>query len=194
LAAVPGGWLSERIGYRNTTVFGLVMAIVGFVLIRLTWTITISDPAIVGQMMLIGVGIGLTFSPISTIVINSTRDDQRGVASALVIVLRLIGMTISVSSLTTFALQRVNFLVAAQFGVAGVDPIQYADTYARITVEVLGELGLVGAGVAILGLLPALLIYNRLPAAGDTPENQDKISQNGYAGEEKLAYTEEIRK
>ncbi|MBC8170317.1 MAG: MFS transporter, partial [Anaerolineae bacterium] len=38
LAAVPGGWLSERIGYRNTTVFGLLLAIVGFVLIRLTWT------------------------------------------------------------------------------------------------------------------------------------------------------------
>lgn len=194
LAAVPGGWLSERIGYRNTTAIGLLLAIAGFVMIRLTWTIEITDPIIIVQMVIIGIGIGLTFSPISTVVINSTHDDQRGVASALVIVLRLMGMTISVSSLTTFALQRVNYLVATQFGQASVDPGQYADTYARITVEVLGELGLIGAGVALLGLLPALLIYNRLPTGNDTPESQDKSSQNGYAGKEKLVYTEEVRK
>ena len=30
LAAIPGGWLSERLGYRAAVMFGLIVAIVGF--------------------------------------------------------------------------------------------------------------------------------------------------------------------
>ena len=30
LAAIPGGWLSERFGYRATVMFGLIVAIIGF--------------------------------------------------------------------------------------------------------------------------------------------------------------------
>src|SRR5207253_5285298 len=30
IAAVPGGWLAERLGYRTTVVLGLVVAIAGF--------------------------------------------------------------------------------------------------------------------------------------------------------------------
>src|SRR5690606_19884442 len=99
LAAIPGGWLSDRIGYRWTTVFGLGLALFGFLLVWQTWTFEVSETVIALEMAIIGVGLGLTFSPISTAVINSAKDAERGVASALVIILRLIGMIISVSSL-----------------------------------------------------------------------------------------------
>ncbi len=158
LAALPGGWLSDRIGYRLTTVLGLSMALVGFLLVWQTWNFEISEAIIALEMVIIGVGLGLTFSPISTAVINSAHDDERGVASALVIILRLIGMIISVSSLTTIALQRVNTLAAIAVGGAAVDPSQAVDTYARITVQVLGELGLIGAVMCGLALIPALLL------------------------------------
>jgi MFS family permease len=181
IAAVPGGWLSERIGIRNTTVIGLVMAIVGFMLIRLTWTIEISDVAIAAQMIVIGTGIGLTFSPISAAVINSARDDERGVASALVIVLRLIGMTLSVSSLTTFALQRVTYLVAIEQGTAALDPVVYADTYARVTVSVLGELGFIGAIVAGIALIPAMMMRNERSSGENLTGTKENFSQNGYS-------------
>jgi len=109
----------------------------------------------------VGIGIGLTFSPISAAVINAADDDERGVASALVLILRLVGMTLSVSTLTTYALQRVNFLVAAELGVdTVVDTSIYADTYARLTVEVLGELGLIGAVLALVAMLPAAMLRN----------------------------------
>ena len=65
------------------------------------------------EMALVGIGLGLTFSPISAAVINSADENRRGVASALVIILRLIGMTVAISSLTAVALQRVNVLAAA---------------------------------------------------------------------------------
>jgi MFS transporter, DHA2 family, triacylglyceride efflux pump len=159
LAAVPGGWLSDRIGYQRTTVIGLGLAIVGFGLIWRTWTIDLPDGSIALEMLLVGVGLGLTFSPISAAVINAADEDNRGVASALVIILRLIGMTIAVSSLTTLALQRVNLLASAQIAVTvpAPDPTQVAVIYADITASVLAELGLVGALVSAVALIPAFV-------------------------------------
>jgi MFS family permease len=169
LAAVPGGWLADRIGYQRTTMIGLGLAIVGFLLIWQTWHLEVADALIAGEMLLVGVGLGLTFSPISVAVINAADDDQRGVASAMVIIVRLVGMTLSVSSLTTLALQRVTGLAAIHFGNVGVDPYQYADTYARITVQVLGELGLLGALLCGLALIPAYYLRHQKtqPTGGD---------------------------
>ncbi len=170
LAAVPGGWLGDRVGFRATTLLGLGLAIVGYLLLWQTWTLATPDALIAAQMALIGVGLGLTFSPLSASVINAAPDSERGVASALVIILRLIGMTVSVSALTTIALQRVNALAAAQLG-GLVDPVQAANAYAEITVRVLGELGLVGAAACALALLPALRLARAAtpaPAAVET--------------------------
>lgn len=170
LAAVPGGWLGDRVGFRATTLLGLGLAVVGYLLLWQTWTLATPDALIAAQMALIGVGLGLTFSPLSASVINAAPDSERGVASALVIILRLIGMTVSVSALTTIALQRVNALAAAQLG-GLADPVQAANAYAEITVRVLGELGLVGAAACALALLPALRLGRAAtpaPAAVET--------------------------
>ena len=158
LAAVPGGWLSDRIGYRWTTAIGLVLAIIGFLAMWQTWTIEIPEAVIALEMAVVGIGLGLTFSPISASVINAARQAERGVASALVIILRLIGMTVSVSALTTISLQRVNTLAAVELGSAAGDPSLAVETYARVTVQVLAELGLVGAVMCVLALIPALLL------------------------------------
>lgn len=166
LAAVPGGWLGDRVGFRATTLLGLGLAVVGYLLLWQTWTLATPDALIAAQMALIGVGLGLTFSPLSASVINAAPDSERGVASALVIILRLIGMTVSVSALTTIALQRVNALAAAQLG-GLADPVQAANAYAEITVRVLGELGLVGAAACALALLPALRLGRTATPAAD---------------------------
>lgn len=155
LAAVPGGWLSDRIGYQKAAVIGLGLAAVGFLLIWQTWRLDLPDAVIALEMILVGVGLGLTFSPISAAVINSADEDHRGVASALVIILRLVGMTVAVSSLTTLALQRVAQLAALELGPTVVDPQQFVDVYANITVRVLAEMGLLGAVVCGLALIPA---------------------------------------
>jgi hypothetical protein len=177
LAAIPGGWLSDRIGYRWTTVLGLGTALTGFLLVWQTWNFEISETVIALEMAIIGVGLGLTFSPISTAVINSAKDAERGVASALVIILRLIGMIISVSSLTTIALQRVNTLAAQAVGGTVVDASQAVDTYARITVQVLGEMGLVGAVMCGLALIPALLLRREDDTGEAEPQPANVIDQ-----------------
>src|SRR5690606_34080036 len=81
LAAIPGGWLAERVGLRYAIIGGLALSLVGFALVWRTWTIDINNVMIGLQMALVGVGIGLTFSPVSTAIINSAYDEERGVAS-----------------------------------------------------------------------------------------------------------------
>ncbi len=158
LAAIPGGWLSERIGGQKTTLLGLGMAALGFLLIWQTWNVTVGNLLVAVEMALVGIGLGLTFSPISAAVINAVDENHRGVASALVIILRLIGMTVAVSSLTTLALQRVAYLASLQLGEVALDPQLATDIYIEVTVQVLGELGLLGALVCGVAMIPAFLM------------------------------------
>jgi MFS family permease len=157
VAAVGGGALSERIGVRTTTLIGLGMALVGFLWVWQTWEFGVSDALVAVQMIVAGTGIGMTFSPISAAVINAASDGERGVASALVIVLRLVGMTLSVSTLTTLALNRVNVLAAQRLG-ANFDPLAFANDYAAITVEVLGEMSLLVGVLCAIAIVPALFL------------------------------------
>ncbi len=162
IAAIPGGWLSDRIGIRNTVLLGLGLSLIGFGLIWQTWTLDISSAIVAAQMAVVGVGIGLTFSPISAAVINSAHDEERGVASALVIILRLVGMTISVSSLTTYGLYRVNALASAASDAAtaggAFDANAFLVVYANSTVTVLGEMGLIGVVLCGVALIPAFFL------------------------------------
>jgi MFS family permease len=167
LAAVPGGWLSERIGYSKTIVSGLAISTLGFLLIWQTWHIDIDNFTIIIEMILVGTGIGLTFSPVSASVINAAGDDERGVASALVLILRLVGMTISVSSLTTISLNRVTALAAIELGDVMPSTALYINTYARISVEVLAELGLLGAVLCAVAMIPAMMIRDDVFIHGD---------------------------
>ena len=45
LAAIPGGWLSSRLGYRWSVVFGLVIAIVGFLMMSV-WKVEMAGQAV----------------------------------------------------------------------------------------------------------------------------------------------------
>jgi|GEM_PF-742597 len=159
VAAVPGGWLSDRVGVKQTIILGLVLSFVGFALIWTSWKIETSMLIVGLQMAIVGVGIGLTFSPVSAAIINSAKDEERGVAGAIVLILRLIGMTVSISTLSSIMFYRVNAMVAeATEGITTLDTSLFYDAYATSAVQVLGEMGLIGAVLAGLAILPALFI------------------------------------
>lgn len=160
LAAIPGGWFSDRFGYRVPTVGGMMLAAIGFAAAGLVWTEDTPYWLMGLQMAVIGVGLGLTISPISTAGINSTTDQQRGVASALILILRLVGMTLAISSLTIYALDRFDVLVAQYPVPTGGDIEQVlaasADANLKAAVDVINELLLIGAAISTLGLIFAL--------------------------------------
>jgi MFS family permease len=158
IAAVPGGWLSDKLGYARAAGIGLVLGVAGFALIWQTWTLDVSDTLIAVEMALVGVGLGLTFSPISAAVINTADEDKLGSASALVILMRLIGMTLGISLLTAIASQRLATLAAAELGAEAIDPYAAIEVYSRLTVHVLTEIALLGAVLCLIALVPALLL------------------------------------
>jgi MFS family permease len=150
LAAFPGGWLSDRYGYRRVTVIGMALAIAGFLLCSFTWTGDISFWIMAAEIALVGVGLGLTISPVATALMNDAPDDDRGVSAALVLVLRLVGMTLAISGLTAFALYRVDERVDDMPGV------ERTDAYFDATVAQINEMFLIGAAVSLVALLFAL--------------------------------------
>lgn len=116
------------------------------------------------HMLIVGAGLGLTIAPIGTVVINAVSDSQRGVASALVLIMRLFGMTIAISALTTFALNRVSSLVTlardafpAGLTAAEIQQLSF-QAYFNSGVMVIGEMLLVGAVACGLAMVPAMLL------------------------------------
>jgi MFS family permease len=160
MAAIPGGWLSERYGYRFPTVLGLLLACAGFALTGLVWTSSTSYWIMGAQMAIIGIGLGLTISPVGTSAINAVDESERGVASALILMLRLVGMTVAISSLTIFSLKRFDVLITRYVKPAGTgleDVVKASqDANLKAVVAVISELQFIGAAVSALALLFAL--------------------------------------
>lgn len=163
MAAVPGGWLSDRIGVRSTILWGLGLSIAGFLVMWQTWEVDLPNLFLAAQMAVVGIGIGLTFSPVSAAIINSAYDEERGVASALVIILRLIGMTVSISTLSSVMFYRVNSMAAdLANATGGFDPNALLVIYTDSAIQVLGEMGLIGAVLSGIALIPALMIEEKI--------------------------------
>jgi MFS family permease len=179
LAAIPGGWLSERLGYRSTVVAGLLIAIAGFWWMSL-WRVEMAAQAIaffdnlrqgpdpsqvrgtgfmVGGLALAGIGLGLTIAPILTAVVNGVGDQERGMASSLVIILRLIGMSISMSSMTAYGLRRTTALSREM--ITPEDALDLEKT-ARVALDVVtkiaSEIALISLVVAVIAVGVAFLL------------------------------------
>ena len=161
LAAIPGGRLTARFGYRPPVVAGLALAVVGFALMGFTWTGYTPYPEMALHLAITGVGLGLTFSPISAAAVNTAPEDERGSVSALVIIIRLVGMTAGIAGMTTYSLHRLTAITAASTGSPVFDFDAATAVVFDATVQVVREVMLTGAAVCLVALVPALLIGRR---------------------------------
>lgn len=163
VAAYLGGRLTEPLGYRPVTLLGLLLCALGFGLMGSHWEVGTPYAAMAWQLVLLGSGFGLVIAPVGTAVINAAPDQQRGIASSLVIVLRLMGMSVGLSALTAWGLHRFGIL-RTQITLPDLpltDPVyQQAiiDGLTQVTVRVLTETFLVSAGVAVVAVLASLLL------------------------------------
>ena len=161
-AAVPGGWLTERKGYRIPSIFGLVLAITGFILMS-TWTAETQYLTMIPHLILTGIGFGMTMAPISAAVINSSPEGHRGTSSALVILFRLVGMTIGVSGITTYDLRRAEALNLSL--ISDNSPIsEIVQTGLQVIEQVISETFLIAGAIIVLAILLMLLL--RTPNEG----------------------------
>jgi EmrB/QacA subfamily drug resistance transporter len=155
LAAVPGGRLTVW-NVRAITLIGLGLGLLGFALMS-TWSGNVGYLPMGVHLVLAGLGLGLALAPVADTVIAAAPDDRRGSAAALVIALRLIGMTVGVAVLTLWGVQRQDLLRRS----GATDPLATSDP-ARflldIAAQVVGETFLFGAGALLIGLMCALVL------------------------------------
>ncbi len=176
LAAVPGGWLTGKLGYRWTAAGGVLIALIGFILMS-RWQGEMAGQVVavvvgkgtpeavngalqmIAGLLLGGVGLGLTVAPIGTAVINGVAESERGMASALVIILRLIGMSVSISALTAYGLRRSTEISRQLLeGVALTDFARLAEAALQAITRVTAEMAIIAAAVCAVALIPALLL------------------------------------
>jgi EmrB/QacA subfamily drug resistance transporter len=153
VGAVLGGFLAGWLGFHRTTALGMFISGVGFFLMTF-WTASVHDPHFTLNLLLTGLGFGLVIAPISAAVINAVAEHQRATASALLTVMRLVGMLIGVALLTSRGL-------GSFYQRAGTIPIgspEYKKLVSGLEVSTFTDTFRAAAVVCLLALIPALLI------------------------------------
>jgi MFS family permease len=106
IGALAGGWLLRRTGPGLVAAPGLALAGVGM-LVMSTWgrgsLETVWATVILAA---VGLGIGLSIAPINDAALADAPESDHGVAAALIVVARMIGMVVGLGLLTAIGLHR----------------------------------------------------------------------------------------
>jgi hypothetical protein len=106
VGAVVGGYLSRTLPAGVVTATGMACAAAGFLLMAQWGIDSLDDATTTLPLLLGGFGFGLALAPVNAAVLASTSDDVHGLASAFVVVARMVGMLVGISALTTIGLRR----------------------------------------------------------------------------------------
>ena len=167
IGAVAGGWLSQRLGNRLVAATGMAITAAAF-LVMTRWTATTladpfgpawlhpSDPVLVAA----GLGFGLAIAPVNASMLASVQSQMHGLASALVVVARMIGMLVGISILTAVSLH-IFYTTASAFpspaALCPTSPLNCAPYERDVTVAIVTELRAVFLGAALCAALAAVL-------------------------------------
>lgn len=168
--SVLGGFLTGRLGARTVAAGGVLIAGIGLLLMRL-WPDAIRAVPMSATLLLAGLGFGVVIAPVASVAINAVRRAFYGVASGLVVVTRLIGMTVGLSVLSGWGVGRLSTLLQANAptqtaGEADVDFQTRVFAYigeqtVHYSLVVLRETFVVAAVVCFLAVVPVLFFAHR---------------------------------
>jgi MFS family permease len=180
--AIVGGLLVRRFGERWVTVIGMLLAGCGYLLIA-NWPFHVlhsnhnlgfvSVPRLDSDLVIAGIGLGLVIAPLSSAVLRVTPRTSHGIASAAVVVSRMMGMLLGVSALAAWGLHRFQELtkgVALPLGIGLSDAEQKAleDKYTAAIDAALAkeyrEIFLATAVLCAVAVLVSLLLPGRATA------------------------------
>jgi MFS family permease len=154
VAALIGGYLTERLGYRYPGVVGLLLSALGFAAMS-RWTPEVARSTMYVQLAICGAGFGLVFSPIGTAVVNAVPKMHTGIASALVVILRLVGMSVGLSSLTAWGLHRLTALMRGAPSPL-TQEAAYWEHLTRSTATIVGEIFAASAILCLVAVIPMM--------------------------------------
>lgn len=159
--ALLGGRLTDQRSARDPAIAGVAIAALSLVAMGVTWGPGVGTGAMAIHLAILGFGIGVATPALTTVVVDASPDDHRGVGASLVLVSRLVGLAIGLAGLTAWALHRFDQLRRGLTLPAITDPGYETASLAaqgELTGAVLGETFLAAAALAAMAVpLVALL-------------------------------------
>ncbi|KNX38366.1 MFS transporter [Luteipulveratus halotolerans] len=150
VGALAGGWLLRRYGPGLVAAPGLALAAVGLGLMSRWGQGSLDDVLSTIVLVVVGFGIGLAIAPVNDAALADAPQTHHGVASALVVVARMIGMVVGLGLLTAIGLHRFYAKIQALPNPTG-DQVREAGVVQVQTVFVGAAIAaLVATGVALL--------------------------------------------
>ena len=172
VAAYAGGRATEVTWYRPPVLLGMALTTSAYLTMGLTWGAETSYVLLAVQLAVLGTGFGLVQAPTTLAVVDHAPADARGSAAAVVMVVRLLGLSVGLSALTAYGLARFNQLRRGVELPPIVDP-GFEDALraaqATLTADAIAETFLMSAGVTAIGVASALMM-RRSGSAGANPD------------------------
>lgn len=174
VGAVLGGWATRRIAPGALTAVGMLAAAASFGWMSTWGPLALRHPSATVPLVVAGLGFGLAIAPVNAALLAATPPAAHGVASALLVVTRMVGMLIGISALTTIGLRAFYAATAAIPPLSELCP--GAATACTAYDRALTDAGLVqlhavfvgAACCAVAAAALALVLLRPLAAAGDT--------------------------
>jgi EmrB/QacA subfamily drug resistance transporter len=157
IGAVAGGFLCKRFAYRLPTILGLILSSVGFFFMS-RWTIALADPSMTFHLAICGFGFGLVIAPLATAVIDSAGAKERGIASSLIVTLRMIGMIIGLAAITSWGTGRFHLMTA---GMTLSEILAVPEELLASLLALFHDFFLAGAGICLAAIIPAFWLGRR---------------------------------
>ena len=167
VGAVLGGYLIRFLSPGIVTAAGMLLAATGFVLMTRWGLTTIEEPIANLALITGGLGFGLALAPVNAALLAFTDDDVHGVASAFVVVARMVGMLVGISALTTIGLRRY---YAEQLAVPPVQEVCDGKSRCKEFSDLLRVAGIAqehavfwgAAGCAVIAAVLALVLFRQV--------------------------------
>jgi MFS family permease len=174
IGALLGGWIATKVGDRAVAFVGLLIAAGGYWLIS-KWPVDlmaarhdlgiVTLPALDTDLAIAGIGLGLVIGPLTSATLRVVPAAQHGIASAAVVVARMIGMLVGIAALSAWGLYRFNQILATLPKPKGGNLLEIgaglaANTRIAYTMQY-GEIFKITAIVCVVGALLGLLISGR---------------------------------
>lgn len=169
VGALAGGWAANRVQPRLVAGAGMLLAALGLAGMTRWEADALPGAASTAVLLAAGLGFGLAIAPVNAVLLATTRDDVHGVASALVVLARTVGMLVGLSALTAVGL-RVFYArqagIGTPFTLCPRTPTDCPAFVEATRASVLGELQAIFAGAGVLALAAAVLCVVLLRVPG----------------------------